>query len=1280
MTARGPIAYRRGCWAPLLALALALAAWAAPPPRHRTGRVAHSAGSAAPSLLDRLPRPQPGAWRAALRKARQRGAAGRADAAWLEMFYGDAAARAQAARTVALAARARPSSAQIAWEQMVLEWMDGHQQREMRAALKLIRLAPDDPAAELAARQLSGVLPAAGHVALDAAPELRRILAGRLADPAMAYMLGRPLMSLAGGPGLRLSRAAASALAGRPRQWTLFGPFGKWRNLDFGRSYPIQRGVQASYPDAGHSVSGLPFRAIEGVVLFPDAWNDRGVEFAQTFVHLKRAQIVLLRVYSRASWTLQINGHTVLRDDRRSSYRSAAEVAAVRLRAGWNRLLMELGGDGARDFSLMLRPRSGGVIASARQLPAGADLAGAPRVLSSPPTLAAWARAQLRRHPRNPLALWADGVLLMQDDDAEAARVVLKRAAHLAPTATPVWLALSADTLALPDASQSWASAHAAQAAQTAEKTDPLALPAYDRLGDILQAEGKPNSAAAAYAHCAGQGYGPCDWSAFHLDLQRHWLPEARRALAHAVAETPSGWDHLAEGLEFYNQMGDALRAQRLEAQMARDPRSAPALGRFWLHHGRPKRAATLLAGAVAAEPSNIQIRDEYLRALRDSGQIAEARTAARQAVAAFPNSETIAQAAADVTLAVNRVQGLAQLRASDNGRPMLRRSADFLAGNDFWKPWYRDGRQVIQGAPGKAQYPNAHSILVFDQMVDRINPDNSRDAYIHQVFRVLDSIGISSQETVKIPQGSDLIMLRTIKQDGTVVLPTIHPGAQSVTMPGLAPGDFIEVAYIMHTPASQVVPGALNNNMFFVFNSTKQPYHFSEYVVLTKKGDPLMINTARFPHPAKVTEVGDWVAHRWLIQHTRILGVEPNMPPEQDLVPRVWVSSPLTWNEISESYGNATFAVRRTTAAMRAAARKAAGPDGAGSLVRARRVFRWVVANIHPAAGPALAPARQTFVDGSGNRLAVFLALLSAAHVRWQLALARPVTDHSTLKIPNIFSFQYPLVRVAGKNGQDAWFDLNGAFARTGYINPAFRGGTALVAGVPKGSPFTTVPAASSPLDELATDADIHVRANGDASLTLTLHFLGPLAQEIRHTLQSVPTAQLPQIYQQVLLRNYPNATSTGGKVVGLDARDRALSIVVNADIPNFVQIDGNQWELDRLAGPVGVLARYAQLPSRVHPLVIPAESFETTRVQVRLPANLTSPSTPGDLHLTSPFGSFQATYSVAGAQLTLSRSIDLPADYILPDRYGAFRRFSKQVDSQDHLPITGVAHPVAH
>lgn len=1259
------------CGALVLVLGAAVALRAAGAPLPGTARSERRSDS----LLDHLPQPAPQAWPAALRRAQARGPAGAAAAAWIEIFYGDAAARANAARTLEAADRRQPRNAALAFEQFVLEWMNGHQRREMRAALKLLRLAPHDPAAELAARELSGGLPAQGRVALDAAPELRRLLEGRLENPVTAYMLGRPYLSLAGAPGMKLPASEAASVAGHPRQWTLFGPFGQWRNLDFGHAYPIESRIAPQYEDAGHIRRGLPYTASQGVVVFPAAWNDQGVEYAETFVAAPRPEEYLLRVFSPASWRVQINGRTVLTADRRACYCPAAGSAALRLQAGWNRVLIQLGGTEARTFSLMLRPLSGAALASAGQLPAGARLAAEPAPLAAPPTLAGWARNRLRRDPQNAVALWASGVRLMQDDDAEGARARLQAAAKLAPNATPVWLALTDDTLALSDASQSWASAHAAAAAQKAEKTDPAALPAYDRMGDILQSEGKPNAAASAYAHCAGRGYGRCDWSAFDLDLHRHWLPEARRALAHALAETPSSWHHLTQGLEFYNQMGDAQRAGRLAAQIARDPRSAAALGEFWLDHGRPRQAAALLAQAAAQAPSSAHVREDYLRALLNSGQNAAAEAAATRALAQFPASEGIARAAADITLAASRSRGLAQLQAAAPGHPALRRAADFLAGNKFWLPWYRDARQVIQGAPGKAQYPNAHSILVFDQMVDRINPDNSRDSYIHQVFRVLDSVGISSEETVNIPPGSDLITLRTIKQDGTVLLPDIRPQAHSVTMPGLAPGDYIESAYIIHTPASAVVPGALDNNMFFVFNSSKQPYHFSEYVVLARKNDPIMIDTERFPHPAKVTVMGDWVARQWLVQHTRILGVEPNMPPEQQLVPRVWVSGQLNWHEISQSYADASFAVRRATPAMEATARRLAAAAGADPVAQAQKIFTWVAANIHPARGPALAPARQAFVDRSGNRLSVFLGLLSAARVPWQLVLARPVTDHSTLKIPNIFSFQYPLVRVeSGKAGGAAgWFDLNGDFARSGYINPAFRGGDALVAGAPAHHVFTTVPTTQSPLDDLATEADIRVQPNGYASLTLTLRFRGPLGQDIRRTLESLPAAQLPQIYQQVLLRNYPNATSTGGKIEGLEARDRALSIVVNADIPSFVQINGGQWELDRLAGPVGVLARYAQLPSRVHPLVIPSASLETTQITVTLPPNMASPATPGNLNLTSPFGTFHASYQVRGGQLILDRSILLGANYIEPAQYPAFRQFGQAVDSQDHLPITG-------
>ncbi|HZT73036.1 MAG TPA: DUF3858 domain-containing protein [Terriglobales bacterium] len=1266
---RGGLA-ARGFWSVgALVLALALAAAAAAP---------------AGSLLDRLPRPTPAEWRAAVARAQARGAAGQADAAWIEVFYGDAAAHRAARRTLQELAVRAPNDAEAVFAQFVLDKLEGRQREEMRAALKLLALIPNDPAAELAARELSGVLDGEGRELLDAAPELRQVTARPLADPTTAYMLGRPLLALVRAPGVPLTLEEAIALAGRPERWTLYGPMGRWRNLDFDRAFAIERSAAASYNDDGRAITGRPFLAVRGLVDFPEDWRNRGIDYAVTYVRVPRREAYALRIYSPASAAIFINGRAVVRNDRRSSYVPATATAAVELDAGWNRLVVKLGGYAARSFSLMLRPVSAAPpspLASAAALPPGQRLAGAPRLLPPPLTLGAWSAARLRAHPDDLVALWADGVWRGEDEDGETARVELERATKLAPEAVPAWLALTDVYSNLDDASQTWASAQTSAAAHAAERIDPAVLPAIEHLGEVEDSQGQFTAAARDFQRCAGRGYAPCDWAEFHLAAGRHWTPEARQALAHALAASPSDWAGLADGLEFYTDLGDQEQARQLTSELLRDPRGHAALARFFLHHGRAADAASLLAAEVELDPSSGPLRRDYLEALLEARRLDAAQAAARQALADFPDDAQVAAAAADIALAADQQAGLAVLRRVEFGRNALRHEADFLAGDRFWAPWYHSAAEVLKDAPNGAEYPNAASILVLDQMVDRINPDHTRDSYIHQIIRVLNSTGIETQGTVQIPAGSDIITLRTIKPDGTALLPEIHANLNSVQMPGLEPGDFIETEYVMHQPASNAVPGTIDNNMFFVFNSSREPYHYSDYIVLTPNDDPLMIETERFPYPAKVTKLtgamAGWTAREWLIQKTRILGVEPNMPPEPQLVPMVWVSSKMTWKDISDYLADAMFPVERYTAEMRQTARQLSAAAGkADPVAQARKIFDWVAANITPGEGAPLAPARQYFTDRSGSRLATFLGLLAAAGIHPQLAMARPFTDHSALEIPNFASFQYPLVKV-GMGEQAAWFDLNNDFARSDYINPAFRGGQALLAGAPnEGAVFTTVPNQPSPLDGMATTADIRVQPSGDGQLHLVLEFRGPLGEKIRQSLASIPASQLPQVYQQVLLQSYPNATADNGQIQGLEAHDQPLVISVDGTIPGFVRREGDSWEIDHLIGSVGLLSRYASLPARIHPLVIPGDSFETTQVKVTLAAPFAAPAVPGGADISNPFGSYKATYQVTGNELDLSRAVYLKANYITPDQYANFRRFGEVVDSRDHLPVTGPIH----
>jgi tetratricopeptide (TPR) repeat protein len=1279
---------------------------------------ASQAGSAAEpspatSLLDRLPRVGAGGLEASLAAARARGRAGAADLAWLQVFYGNAGDRHDARAGLRRLLREDPNNPEVVFTEFELENSEGHETQSMSAALQLLHLLPNDVASELAAREISATLDAKGAQLSAAAPELRQLLQAPPRDPATVYMLGRPLLALIGSPGIAINNQDALRLAGRLPHWRLLGPFGRWGNLSFDRVYPPERpdleaaraALPAASPQRGTLV-GHPFEGVRGMIEFPGDWYGLGAQYGLTYVQAPRPETILLRAYSTGSFKILINGVAVIVNDRRSRYAPAPATARFELPAGWSRILVKTAGPSGREFTLAMRSESGDELSDSADLPAGASLAGTPRLLPPPIGLDTWAAGVLPRDPvalptaTDPVALWADAVRREQDEDPETARVELQRATQLAPTCVLAWLSLADADLALPDAGQSWSSAEARAAAEQAIKADPAALPAYSKLGRIADSQGKRVEAAQEFVHCANAGYADCDWSLFRLDLRQHWMAEAAMNLGHALAESPSDWADAATALDFFNQTADQRAAADLQRRLQQDGSAHPVLARYLLAHGHPEAALPLLTEAVERQPSSPELRRDYIRALLETGDRPAAQRAAQQALNDFPDEGTIAAAAGEVALAESRAAGIAQLRQTEFSRPLIRRRADFLANDKFWMPWYHAAEDVIREAPGKKEYPNASSILVLDQMVDRINPDSSRDSYIHQVFRVLDAQGIQYRGQLSLSPGSDLISARTIKQDGSVLLPELRPNMTTISMPGLEPGDFVDSEYVMHTPPSDVVPRTLDNNMFFVFNSSREPYHYSDYIVLAPDSYPLLVDEERFPNPPVVAHHDGWTSREWLIRKTRLLGVEPYMPPEQELVPRVWISSQLEWSDISSYFADRLMNAGRATVEMQQTARQVTAGK-VGSLAKAQALFDWVSRNLQPGEGNILSPARQYFQDRAGDRVGVFMALLTAARVPYQFALARAVTDTSTTKVPNIFDFSYPLVHVlsganatafagrpaagnpaapqtaAAQAGADTgWFDLNNDFVRLGYILPSVRGSEALVVGSAAGNPFVRVPNQPSPYDGVVFSADAQVQPNGDANLNITLQFRGPTGEEIRQSLNSVPDARLPQIYQQLLLTSYPDAVATGGSISNRNRHESSLDIHIAATVPGFVHREDGRWEIERIAGPVELLGHYASLPYRVHPLLIPGYSFEEAHVRVTLPSAFSSPQLPADARATSPYGAFQMTYRIENGAVQFDRKVSLNADVVPADQYPDFRSFAETVDLQDRMRVMGIAH----
>jgi len=93
----------------------------------------------------------------------------------------------------------------------------------------------------------------------------------------------------------------------------------------------------------------------------------------------------------------------------------------------------------------------------------------------------------------------------------------------------------------------------------------------------------------------------------------------------------------------------------------------------------------------------------------------------------------------------------------------------------------------------------------------------------------------------------------------------------------------------------------------------------------------------------------------------------EPDMPPVQEVVPKVWISSPLEWRQVSMYWTDHLFAVRRVTPAIQAKARHLAAA-GSSPTARADAIFQWVAGHIRSGPGGAFVPAEQYFHNRAGT------------------------------------------------------------------------------------------------------------------------------------------------------------------------------------------------------------------------------------------------------------------------------------------------------------------------
>jgi tetratricopeptide (TPR) repeat protein len=785
------------------------------------------------------------------------------------------------------------------------------------------------------------------------------------------------------------------------------------------------------------------------------------------------------------------------------------------------------------------------------------------------------------------------------------------------------------------------------------------------------------------------------------------WAPEHEKTVRLAAQRFPEDAGALRGLLRLHEERGETEAADQVTARIKKiDPSSEIDLDRAVERRdfrGAIKELERL--GALRKDRRDIAARVAEM--LTRAGDPRESLAKLEAALAKKPDDPEARLALADARFARGDKSALrtalvdAIHQGADTGA--LREAIELIDGITELSPYRIDGRKVIAEYEAARPEMPGTAARVLDYSTLWVHPDGSARMLEHEILEIQSREGIQEQAEQR-PRGL-LLKIRTIKKDGRVLDPEIVPGKETITMPHLDIGDYIETETIT-TTRGDGRGGLRYDGPRWFFREEKIPYWRSEFITISPKNRPLDIETGGSVPAPEVTESGALIKRRWRVDKSPALPEEPASAPIQEFLPNVrlgWgFSLKDTVQRFLDAAADETPRDPRLVRAAQAIARgaepdfgddaPAAKPDadakggdaGApaveaprepvgearGAEEKARRIYRWVVNRVD---NGREGDGRRIVTGKSGNRMEAFLHLCRLAGIPAEVGLVRDrLMPPPKGPLSAAESFSALAVRLTTENGA-RWLLVRDKFAPYGYMPSALRGQPAVR--LVEGTPEETTPQGGSE-DSETHEGQVELAADGSAVLTLEQRYEGKLAIFLRSQLETLAQDRFKEAIESRLLpRSLPGARLVSIEVKNLAAIDAPLVLQMRVEMSSFARPAGNGELLIAPTFPLA-LGELAGLPTRETPLYISEgrAARVTLRLRIKLPTG-SRVATQLDATKAEDGDRFARVYDrVEGGTLVIDRVMDLPAGRIQPDRYARFQSFARQADAALKREVTVV------
>jgi tetratricopeptide (TPR) repeat protein len=1131
----------------------------------------------------------------------------------------------------------------------------------------------------------------------------RDILASRNAPPDLRASARLALAAIAFRSGKTAEAETHWTALGMVRQWRAIGPFDNVSRSGFEKRFPPEEEIAFDRTYPGKEGQALRWRRLplvrrEGTCAIAAALGDEtpGVFYAVTALASPRDQAVALRFDPTGAGKIFLNGDLVFSDD---TYREQKMLCAdpfrvpVTLRKGWNTLLVKIAEDEERDASFALRVTSlaGDTVQRLVADPARATGATVEAQALPERTVETQTVSRLRAAGENLEAAVALSYHFQMSRDTPAAVAVLKRALTKAPSSA--WLHWELSEALTLDEQPDEARAERdiarklnprlvpAEISFLGEKTD--ALPATQRI-QRLKALLKVNPGAGSVLWGLASTY-------YSADLTAEALKTAR-----AAAAATGGDDDLTLLLSYYQVN---RRGREAEQTLTRALRAAPnaetllaARARTLAAEGKTAAAIAVYERILQVEPAewrhrqtladlyraarNLKAAERTLRlaremrpqdgqlcalhadCLREIGQKRRAielyRTAIRLAPADVSLREKLrlltgARPVVDLAPATPVDPILASIKSAGKGRDDPRQRVPTNdQRSDSASPPSAEHRAPSTGA----QRPSA--IVLLDEAREVVYADYAQVSYARHIVQVLDAAAVERYQAfpLDVPTATADVTVesaRIVKQDGKVQDVAEMAVGSMITLPSLAPGDVIDIAYRVEDYPRGGLARQFWTQWHFATPSTR--VKLARYVLITP---PEMMFEYRahggVPEPS-VKDVKGWRVREWRMTDLQGPKLEAGAPGARDTGPWLDISTIRSWKQIVEWYRDLSQPRCVPDATIRARALELTrGAKTEEEKLRA--LIRFVSHEIQYQSTPfrmsayVPTPGKQVLRERYGDckdKAALLTALLATVGIRSHMVLLSGRREGTTPFLPSP-RFSHAIARVQTASGP-LWVDATADELEFGALPSEDQMVPALVID------DTTTELVTSPMlpaerSRFSETHQVELAADGGLSGQLELTASGDLAWLLRLGLRRVPEASHGEALRAMATALLADTRCESSSVEQLENPDEPLRLSFAYRADRYSSTAGNFLlvRLPWLSSSAATVDRLLAGGPRQQDVELGMSRGRLTgSVRLTLPDGYVPQDLQPEVAQESPWGVYRYRYRVEGNVLHAEREFTL-------------------------------------